>query len=105
MSSPEQIVVSPVTGRFLGSGPATRDGPADSALRSLSILSSSGYTVFLVYVLPDPSLRAGAPVNRGDRIGTAQDIRPTYPGITNHVHVQVFDRNFGRKDPTPFFGW
>lgn len=41
-------------------------------------------------------------IERGDKIGIAQDLRKKYAKITNHVHVEAFvDGN--RVDPSRFF--
>lgn len=45
----------------------------------------SGYEVKLFYV---DGFRSGA-VLAGEEMGKAQDISVKYPGITNHVHVEV----------------
>lgn len=44
----------------------------------------------------------GQTVEAGERIGTVQDLTVRYPGITNHVHVEVWSGRT-RVDPTPFF--
>jgi murein DD-endopeptidase MepM/ murein hydrolase activator NlpD len=41
-------------------------------------------------------------VRAGDPIGIAQDLGQKYPGITNHVHVEV-RRQGDLLDPTPLF--
>jgi hypothetical protein len=45
----------------------------------------SGYEIKLFYV---EGLFSGA-IAQGDVVGTSQDLTKRYPGITNHVHVEV----------------
>jgi hypothetical protein len=55
----------------------------------------AGYEVKLFYVRG----YSCGPVRSGDLIGTAEDLSIKYPGITNHVHLEV--RNQGKVIP-PF---
>ena len=58
------------------------------------------YEARVFYV--DPSVREGQPVHIGQPIGRAHSLQPRYPGITNHVHLEI-GRIGGRKlDPTRF---
>jgi hypothetical protein len=47
-----------------------------------------GYDVRIWYLVPNPLL-FGANVMKGDVIGLAQSLQKRYPGITDHIHVQV----------------
>lgn len=56
--------------------------------------------VNIMYV--SPIVKTGEYVERGQFIGYAQSLQSVYPGIPNHVHVEV--SLFGQKvDPAPFF--
>ena len=54
----------------------------------------AGYRVTLFYV----EARECGPVRAGEPIGHAQDLNIKYPGITNHVHVQI---EYNRKLVSP----
>ena len=54
------------------------------------------------YVEPDPSLAHGRHVNLGDPLGTGQDLRGRYEGITPHIHYEIFDLNGLPIDPADF---
>ena len=83
---PGEPVFSPVDGRFVRAGYPYRN---DSRYR-LAVLNGEGYEVKAMYVDPDPSLKPGDPVKRGQRIGTAQDVAAKYGGqLLPHVHVEV----------------
>lgn len=47
-----------------------------------------GLVVKLFYVTPAPRV-VGRIVGPGDVIGFVQDLQAKYPGITNHVHLEV----------------
>jgi hypothetical protein len=50
----------------------------------------------------DPSVHEGQAVHLGQPIGRDHSLEPRYPGITNHVHLEI-ERIGGRKlDPTRF---
>jgi murein DD-endopeptidase MepM/ murein hydrolase activator NlpD len=57
----------------------------------------SGCEVKIFYLQP----REPGPVRRGQVIGKAQDIALKYPGITPHVHVELW-RSGAVVDPTPW---
>jgi murein DD-endopeptidase MepM/ murein hydrolase activator NlpD len=46
-------------------------------------------------------------VSQGQVIGTVENLNLRYPGITDHVHLELYTRpsggNFSRTDPTPYF--
>ena len=47
-----------------------------------------GYTIKIFYMTPSISI-VGKTVKVGDKIGVAQDLTRKYPGITNHIHMEV----------------
>ena len=59
--------------------------------RYVEVTSPNGEVVKHFYV--SPSVSAGAKVNAGDVIGTAQSFQPRYPGITDHVHIEIRKNN------------
>ena len=50
--------------------------------------TSEGYDVRIWYLIPNLSL-IGKDVFKGEIIGEAQSLQNDYPGITDHIHVQV----------------
>jgi murein DD-endopeptidase MepM/ murein hydrolase activator NlpD len=40
----------------------------------------------------DPSVKVGQTVHLGDSIGTMDSLQPRYAGITDHVHLEMYDR-------------
>lgn len=83
---PGEPVFSPVDGRFIRAGYPY----ANDRTYRLAVLNGEGYEVKAMYVDPDPSLRPGDPVRKGQRIGTAQDVAAKYGGpMKPHVHVEV----------------
>lgn len=57
--------------------------------------SVEGYHIRLWYITPLPSLLVGSvDVSKGDLIGYAQSLQDKYPGITNHIHVQVWSNTY-----------
>ena len=55
------------------------------------------YRVFYV----SPTVAVGDTVELGDIIGAAQSLKQLYPGITDHVHLEVKDPDGNFVDPTP----
>jgi len=55
------------------------------------------YRVFYV----SPTVAVGDTVELGDIIGAAQSLKQLYPGITDHVHLEVKDPDGAFVDPTP----
>lgn len=72
--------------------------------KAVNVKTPQGYVVKHFYV--NPEVKVGDRVKAGEtRIGSVQDLTLKYPGITNHVHVQVHSRSDPSKkiDPTPLF--
>ena len=55
------------------------------------------YRVFYV----SPTVAVGDMVELGDIIGASQSLKHLYPGITDHVHLEVKDQEHNFIDPTP----
>lgn len=47
-----------------------------------------GYSIKIFYMNPSSGI-IGKIVQAGDKIGEAQDLTIKYPGITNHVHIEI----------------
>jgi len=101
---PGQPVGSTVSGTVVSSGNPVyspgrvKEHPKKAEYTSVSVRTDNGFLVKHFYV--DPGVRVGDRVEAGQAIGTAQNLGHAYPGITNHVHVEVWDGN-KRVDPTP----
>ena len=76
-------VCAPITGTVNRVGYCYGDDPS---FRLIEIVSEI-YVCRVLYVTP--AIAAGTSVDAGDVIGTAQDLRPRYPGITPHVHCDL----------------
>ncbi|WP_230970326.1 M23 family metallopeptidase [Nitrogeniibacter aestuarii] len=48
----------------------------------------AGFTVKIFYMSPEQS-KIGKQVSAGERIGAAQSLLTKYPGIKNHIHLEV----------------
>ena len=83
---PGEDVFSPVDGRFI-----RRGYPYASDERyHLAVLNGEGYEVKAMYVAPDPSLKPGDRVKRGQYIGKAENVAAKYGGAMQpHIHVEV----------------
>lgn len=64
---------------------------------------SPKYLIKLWYLAP--TKKPGDTVKAGEVIGFAQNIGARYPGITPHVHIEVWDRTKTNVslDPTDMF--
>lgn len=76
------------------SGYVTKIGYAyagDTDLKFVEITNPAlGYAARAFYVSPDVEL--GASVRLGQPIGTVESLQGHYPGITDHVHLEILDR-------------
>lgn len=96
VSEPGQDVASPIAGRVVRIAQPYGD---DKTYKGVEIEAVDGTRMKVFYV--DPTIKVGDFVSAGDSIGRAQDITTRYPGITNHVHVEMRNPE-GLQDPTPY---
>ncbi len=61
----------------------------DLSYRYARITTLDGYVVRQLYVAPASGISVGASVSAGQTIGTYQGLGTRYPGITEHVHVDI----------------
>lgn len=85
VAAPGAAVLSPVAGRVVRFG---RPYANDERYRLIEV-HGDGYAVKLFYVQPLPGIEPGLILRPGDPIGRVQDLALRYPGIVNHVHVEV----------------
>jgi murein DD-endopeptidase MepM/ murein hydrolase activator NlpD len=75
------------------SGKVTRLGYAYRGVGGLRVVEITNpetrFSARVLYVAP--TVAEGDVVVAGDQIGAAQDLSARYPGITNHVHVELRD--------------
>jgi murein DD-endopeptidase MepM/ murein hydrolase activator NlpD len=84
-ATPGQTVVAPIAGYVTRIGFAY---PGDPHLRYVEIENPVlRLTARALYV--DPSVREGDSVRLGEPIGAAVSLQRRYPGITNHVHLEI----------------
>jgi murein DD-endopeptidase MepM/ murein hydrolase activator NlpD len=89
-------VTSVVSGKVTKLGWPYRD-PSKSNLRYVEV-TKNGYRFRLHYV--KPSVKVGDIVKFGDVLGTAQSTGVFYKGVTEHVHVETWNKKGKRFDPT-----
>jgi murein DD-endopeptidase MepM/ murein hydrolase activator NlpD len=71
----------------------------DLSFRYVEITAGDGYVARQFYIQPGANVQTGASVQAGQVLGTQQRLRGRYPGIAEHVHVEI--RRSGRLiDPT-----
>lgn len=51
------------------------------------------------YFYVRPAVAEGESIYPGKVIGAAQDLRPRYPGITPHAHLELIDKDGNYIDP------
>jgi peptidoglycan LD-endopeptidase LytH len=87
VSQPGAEVLAPLSGKI------TRIGFAYSGREDLQYVEvvnpETHLTARVLYV--SPTVAEGDLVSAGDALGVAQDLTDRYPGITNHVHVEMRD--------------
>jgi len=94
VTRPMQRILSPIDGDVIREAFPYPDDPAMRGILIRGVGDHAGFEVKLFYVLGLFSGRTKA----GGLIGHAQDLTTKYPGITNHVHLEVF-RNRLQIDP------
>lgn len=93
-ASAGQAVNAPISGFVSKIGEAYAD---DGRYRFVEITNPAlRYTARVFYV--DPEVKEGEAVRLGQRIGDAHSLEPRYPGITNHVHLELYRTNGRRLD-------
>lgn len=95
---PGQRIKSPITGKVVRYSDPYGDGEYSGYH-----LSNDKYLVKLWYLAP--TLQEGQTITEGQIVGFAQNIAARYPGITPHVHMEVWDKTKMNTvvDPTNLF--
>ncbi len=96
ISTVGQVVKAPISGFVTRIGYAYAD---DRFLRFVEINNPAlHYTSRVFYVLP--SVAEGQAVRLGQPVGWAMSLQRRYPGITNHVHLEIERRGRAPMDAT-----
>ena len=82
---PGEKVLSPIEGIVVREARPYRDDPKYGGLVISGTGDWKGFEVKMFYV---QGIKMGR-VRAGEVVGTAQDLGKKYPGITNHVHMEV----------------
>ena len=86
VAAPGQDVVAVTDGTISKIGYPYR---SNLAFRYIEITTNDNHTAREFYVLPAPKIAVGVNVSVGQVIGNYQALGPLYPGITEHVHVEI----------------
>ena len=85
VSQPGQRITSPIDGKI------TRYAyPYEDMSYAGIVVENDQYFIKIFYLAP--TISVGSNVRAGQQIGLAQDIAARYPGITPHVHMEVWDK-------------
>jgi leukocyte cell-derived chemotaxin-2 len=98
VAAPAEKIFSPIDGNVIREAFPYKDDPRMRGILIRGIGDFSAYEVKFFYVL---GLFSGK-VNAGDLIGHAQDLTVKYPGITNHVHLEVLKNRLPIDPREPF---
>ena len=69
----------------------------DLAFKYVEVTDGDGFRVRYFYV--EPMVAVGQQVHQDTPLGAVQSLQARYAGITEHVHVEVFDPDGRRFDP------
>jgi murein DD-endopeptidase MepM/ murein hydrolase activator NlpD len=97
-AAPGQAVAAPISGYVTKIGFAYA---GDQQLRYVELTNRAiGYMARVFYI--DPRVEIGQAVRLGQAVGVALTLQARYPGITDHVHVELTDLARGHVDPAKF---
>ncbi|QID16273.1 methyltransferase [Nitrogeniibacter mangrovi] len=96
---PGQPVCSPIDAELVRRADPYDDDAVLTGVLLRGVGGHAGLEVKLFYMDVDPAL-LGTTVQAGQRIGAVQCLQHRYPGITNHVHLEVV-RAGAPVDPRP----
>jgi murein DD-endopeptidase MepM/ murein hydrolase activator NlpD len=85
VTRPNEEISSPIDGLVIREAKPYRDDPSMLGVVIRGNGAWEGYQVKIFYA---KGLLSG-PVSAGQTVAVAQDLALKYPGITNHVHVEV----------------
>lgn len=91
------IVLALTAGRVTNLGQAYGDDPS---YRYVEVTDARRYRLRYFYVAP--SVKVADNVLSGDALGRVQDLTRRHPGITPHVHFEVYEPGGDRIDPAEY---
>lgn len=92
---PGMLICAPVSGVITKLGYPYAD---DLSFRYVQITNDHGQDYRVFYV--EPRVEEGWEIRHGDVIGECQDLRDRYPGMVNHVHLEIkHDGKFCNPEP------
>src|SRR5262245_38036959 len=100
---PGQPIVAPVPAIFVRPAdpyPDAEDGILSGALLRTAV---GGVEIKIFYCEMAPGIRAGRSLKQGEPFAIAQSLQHLYPGIQDHIHVEIRLASGERIDPTPWF--
>jgi len=98
--SPADGTIKAITGAYRDS----KNDPTGGKLKQITVLSTDGHQVQIMYVVPRDGLAVDMAVHAGETIGQADDMTSGRNGMTNHIHIQI-PANAAKTifhDPTPW---
>lgn len=95
-----QDVLSPIEGTVVRKSFPYANDPSFEGLLIEGKGIHKDFIVKIFYIKPLSNI-VGKSVDPGDKIATAQSLLIKYPGITNHIHLEVKHNNM-IKDPKQF---
>ena len=102
VATPGEPVVAPVPCYFVRLADPYED-KKDALLFGCLLRTVDSWNIKILYMKPLASLKPGELVKRGDIIGHAQSLQHLYPGITDHIHIELYRPHGERIDPTGYF--
>jgi len=99
---PGTPLVAPAPSRFIRFADPYPDA-VDSRLGGAVLRTPNNWEIKFLYCRVDDNIREGRLLRRGERFAVAQSLQKLYPGIQDHVHVEVFNPSGERVNPTPWF--
>jgi hypothetical protein len=90
-----QTIVAPISGYVTKIGYAY----AGDDFRYVELTNKAlGYVARVFYIRPEVAV--GDAVHLGDRLGVAESLQPRYAGISDHVHLELYDARERTVNPT-----
>jgi len=74
----------------------------DLGFRYVEVTDDEGCRARYFYV--EPAVEQGHEIHTGDILGYSQKLGDRYPGITEHVHVELIHPEYGFIDPSEYAG-
>jgi len=100
---PNTQIFSPVEGKILRTFDVYEDPEKYPNMQNkytgIKIQTPNNNTLKIMYI--KHNLTKGQNLQRGEILGTTQDLNNDYPNITPHIHLEIHDKNGTIINPTP----